>query len=77
MEDTADTLSDIKLAVAKMETKLDEVIKRLDPVVVDHEQRLRVLEAKVLRWSGMATAIGAVLGTAGGAVLSQITGGGG
>lgn len=66
----ADTLTDIKTGMASMGTKLDLLIQRIDPVITDHETRLRKLEQKVWIASGIAMAGGTVLG--GG--LAQILG---
>lgn len=67
----ADTLTDIKTGMASMGTKLDLLIQRIDPVITDHETRLRRLEAKVWIASGAALAGGGVLGALLGPVLGS------
>lgn len=67
-----DTLANIRTELATLGTKLDLLIARIDPVITDHETRLRKLEAKIWVASGFALAGGGVLG----AVLGPVLGGG-
>jgi hypothetical protein len=67
----ADTLTDIKTGMASMGTKLDLLIQRIDPVITDHESRLRKLEQKVWLASGVALAGGGALGATLSAVLGN------
>lgn len=48
--------------LTRVEVKLDELIRRLDPALVDYESRLRGLERA--RWwaAGFAGAVGALAG---------------
>lgn len=55
--------------MVRVETKLDLLITRIDPVITDHESRLRKLEAKVWVASGIALAGGGAIGTVAGHFL--------
>jgi len=52
----------LEICMARLETKLDELIRQSEPRGLDVETRIRQLEAA--RWwvGGMATALGAALG---------------
>lgn len=65
----AETLADIRTAVATMNTKMDMLIQRFDPALSDHESRLRKLEARVWVAAGAAVAGGGTLGSVVGAIL--------
>lgn len=68
------TMSDLAQAerLTRVETKLDMLISRFDPVVIDMEARVRTLEARVNRAAGMALVGGGALGTIGGALISWV-----
>lgn len=57
--------------LVRVETKLDLLITRLDPMLTDHEQRLRKLERATWVWAGAAAAGGGSLG----ALLMSVLGG--
>lgn len=42
----ADTLTEIRTVIATLATKLDLLIARIDPTLVDHEQRIRAMEQR-------------------------------
>ena len=42
----ADSLTAIKTDLATMRTMLDLLIQRIDPTLIDHEQRIRALEQR-------------------------------
>lgn len=67
----ADMLSDIKTGMASMGTKLDMLILRIDPTLLDHENRLRKLEQKVWIAAGASLAGGGILGGVIGQFLGQ------
>ena len=56
--------------LARVETKLDTLLARFDPLMTDLEVRVRALEARVNRAAGMALLGGGSLGTIGGALIS-------
>jgi hypothetical protein len=60
---------------ATLTTKLDTLIGGGKVRLDDHEIRIRAVEAKILRWSGVATLGGTVFGGIVGAVISHYTGG--
>lgn len=66
----ADTLTNIQTTMATIGTKLDLLIQRVDPLLTDHETRLRKLEQKVWVASGAALAGGGALGS----LLAHLTG---
>lgn len=55
-------MTSMEIAFAKVETKLDELIRQSEPRGVDVEARLRKLEAS--RWwaMGAAATVGAIVG---------------
>lgn len=57
--------------LVRVETKLDLMITRLDPSLLDHEMRIRKLERAIWAWSGVAAAGGGVLGS----ILGPLIGG--
>lgn len=57
--------------LVRVETKLDLLITNMEPRHVDHEARLRRLEARVYVASGVALGGGGLLG----ALISHLTGG--
>ncbi|MFC5996965.1 hypothetical protein ACFQE5_22395 [Pseudonocardia hispaniensis] len=49
--------------LVRVETKLDTLLQRLDPMLQDHESRIRKLEQKVWVACGAAIAGGGAAGT--------------
>lgn len=58
----AEVLAEIKSTIATVTTKLDMLIQRIDPTLMDHEKRIRSLEQWRWRVAGGAALAGGILG---------------
>lgn len=80
----ADALAEIRTTIATLSTKLDLLIQRIDPMLMDHEQRIRELEKRTpdgladrltaleqWRWRLAGAALGG--GGIGGAIAAVLT----
>lgn len=66
-----EALGEIRTAIATLTTQIDLLTKRWDPVITDHETRIRKLEQRVWIASGAAAAVTWVISQ----VLGPILGG--
>lgn len=74
-------LSDIKTELATLRTQLGELLKRIDPLLSDHEKRLREVETSTVElrtrfrtWLTLASAVSAGSGGGLGVLLAHLTG---
>lgn len=77
----AEALGEIRVQIAELRTQVGELVKRLDPVLSDQEQRLRKLEAsntelktQFRTWLAVVGAAAAGSGGGLGVLLAHFTG---